>query len=607
MSEDSLAVVDLDRCKPHRCNYECANYCPPNRAGKHCITLRRDADEPEKLAGKPEQVRISEEICLGEKCGICVHKCPFDVIKIINLPSELDENPIHRYGENFFKLYGLPAPKPGKVTGILGPNGIGKTTAVRILSGGITPNLGDHESEADFSEVKENFRGTVLQDYLENLEEGEVSVAEKPQSIDKIPNKFHGRVGDLLSGVDERGVMDELLTRLSIEDLKDQPIDTLSGGELQRVVIVAALSREADFYFLDEVTPYLDISQRVAAARLIKEFSEEGKSVIVVEHDLAILDMISDDIHIVYGEPGVYGVFTGPKSTKRGINEYMEGYLENENIRIRPESISFSERSPQEFISDKIVVSYPEMSKNYSEGGFSLDVCEGDIYRNEVLGIVGPNGIGKTTFARLFTGHLEPDDGDVDLDLKVAYKPQYIDLDGALTVMDFLRSTAEDIGTSYWESEIAEPLKLDQIKEQDLNELSGGEQQRVAIAACLSKEADIYLFDEPSAHLDVEQRVLAIRAIRRHSENKKIPALVIDHDIYLIDMIADRLQVFEGVPGEYGNADRPLSMREGMNKFLKNLDITFRRDPDTGRPRINKPGSRKDREQKKIGEYYYVP
>ncbi|MFW6141681.1 MAG: ATP-binding cassette domain-containing protein, partial [Candidatus Saliniplasma sp.] len=254
MSEDSLAVVDLDRCKPHRCNYECANYCPPNRAGKPCITLRREADEPERLAGKPEQVRISEEICLGEKCGICVHKCPFDAIKIINLPSELDENPIHRYGENAFKLYGLPALKSGKVTGILGPNGIGKTTALRILSGDITPNLGYHEEEPDINEVKENFRGTVIQGHLERLKDGEISVAEKPQSIDKIPEKFHGRVGELLSGVDERGVMDELLTRLSVQDIKDQPIDTLSGGELQRTAMVAALSREADLYFLDEVT-----------------------------------------------------------------------------------------------------------------------------------------------------------------------------------------------------------------------------------------------------------------------------------------------------------------------------------------------------------------
>jgi len=181
-----------------------------------------------------------------------------------------------------------------------------------------------------------------------------------------------------------------------------------------------------------------------------------------------------------------------------------------------------------------------------------------------------------------------------------------IELEGTVTVMDHLQSIVEDLGTSYWESEIADPLRLDQIEEQELDDLSGGEKQRVAIAACLSAEPDMYLLDEPSAHLDSEQRFLAIKAIRRRSENKKIPALVIDHDIYLIDMIADRLQVFEGVPGEHGDAGRPLSMRDGMNKFLKDLGITFRRDPDTGRPRVNKPDSRKDREQKRIGEFYYT-
>jgi len=605
MTEESLAVVDLDRCQPERCNYECANYCPPNRAGKPCITLRKEADEPEKLAGKPEQVRISEEICLGEKCGICVHKCPFDAIKIINLASELDERPIHRYGENAFKLYGLPAPKSGKVIGVLGQNGIGKTTAFKILSGDIDPNLGDHEKPPEFEKVKENFRGTALQNFLEALGKGEVTVAQKPQSIDKIPKKFHGRVGELLAEVDERGVFDELMDRLSIQDLKRRRIDALSGGELQRVALVAALSREADFYFLDEITPYLDVGQRMKAARLIKEFSEEGRSVLVIEHDLAILDMIADDIHVLYGEPGVYGVVTTPKSTKRGINEYLEGYLENENMRIRSDSISFEEHSPRSFVSGETVVSYPEMVKQYGEGGFSLRIEKGEIYKSEVLGVVGPNGIGKTTFAELISGNLEPDEGGIDEDLEISYKPQYIELEGSLTVMEHLRDKAEDYGTSHWESEVAAPLQLDQIKEQELDDLSGGERQRVSIAACLSEEPDLYLLDEPSAHLDVEQRTLAIRTIRRHSESKGIPALVIDHDIYMIDLLADRIQVFEGSPGEHGVAGRPMNMRDGMNRFLKYLGVTFRRDPDTGRPRINKPGSRKDREQKSSGEYYY--
>ncbi|SFP47477.1 ATP-binding cassette, sub-family E, member 1, partial [Halolamina pelagica] len=114
-----------------------------------------------------------------------------------------------------------------------------------------------------------------------------------------------------------------------------------------------------------------------------------------------------------------------------------------------------------------------------------------------------------------------------------------------------------------------------------------------------------YLLDEPSAHLDVEQRVQATSAIRRYTENHDATAMVIDHDIYMIDLLSDRLMVFDGEPAQHGTARPAQEMRAGMNDFLADLEITFRRDERTGRPRINKPDSQKDREQKRAGEYYY--
>ncbi|MEF8976294.1 MAG: ribosome biogenesis/translation initiation ATPase RLI, partial [Halapricum sp.] len=324
MAEDSIAVVDLDRCQPDRCNYECMNFCPPNRTGKECIVKRGDAyDEDEPFEGGPDQVRISEEICLGESCGICVEKCPFDAIEIINLPQELTDDPIHRYGENAFSLYGLPAPGEGRVTGILGPNGIGKTTAVHILADELTPNLGEYNEEPSWDAVLDEYRGTALQDYLEALIDDEVTVSRKPQYVDKIPDQFDGTTRQLLERTDERGELNALIERVGIGPVVDQDIDTLSGGELQRVAIVAALARDADFYFLDEITPYLDIGQRMTAARIIQELAAEGdRSMLVVEHDLAILDLLADALHVAYGEPGAFGVITDPKSTKNGINEY---------------------------------------------------------------------------------------------------------------------------------------------------------------------------------------------------------------------------------------------------------------------------------------------
>jgi len=609
MADDSIAVVDLEQCQPDRCNYECVNFCPPNRSGKECIVERGDHyEEGDVYQGTDDQVWISEEICLGESCGICVEKCPFDAIQIINLPQELDDDPVHRYGENAFALYGLPAPEEGRVTGILGPNGIGKTTAVRILADELAPNLGDIGTEPDWDTILEAYRGTALQEYLEAMRDGDVTVARKPQYVDQIPDQFDGKTRDLLEQTNERGVLDELLDRLDIRPVVDQPIDTLSGGELQRVALAATLVRDADFYFLDEITPYLDISQRMTAARLVRELAEdEGRSMLVVEHDLAILDLLADAIHVAYGEPGAFGVITPPKAVKNGINEYLTGYLENENMRIRQTEIEFEEHAPRSASAGDVVVSYPELEKSYGEGEFSLSVEAGDIRENEVLGVVGPNGIGKSTFAKVLAGRLEPDEGTVKQSLDIAYKPQYIEIDQSIRVDAFLSSITDDFGSSYWNTEIAKPLQIEAVMDQHLTDLSGGERQRVAIAACLSKDADLYLLDEPSAHLDVEQRVMATSAIRRYAENHDATAMVIDHDIYMIDLLSDRLLVFDGEPAERGHAAPPQGMREGMNEFLSNLNITFRRDERTNRPRINKPGSQLDREQKSAGEYYYAP
>jgi len=603
MADDSIAVVDLERCQPDRCNYECKNFCPPNRTGKECITVRGE----DTVDGKPDQVRISEEICLGETCGICVEKCPFDAIEIINLPSELDDRPAHRYGENAFSLYGLPAPNQGQVTGVLGPNGIGKTTAVRILAGEMTPNLGEHATPPSFDEVMEEYRGTEQQTYLRRLDEGDLSVARKPQYVDEIPGRFDGRTRDLLEATDERGALDDLVERMEIGPVMDQSIDSLSGGELQRVAIIACLARDADFYFLDEITPYLDIGQRVTAARIIRDLAEEGdKSMLVVEHDLAILDLLADGLNVAYGEPGAYGVVTDPKSVRNGINEYLKGYLENENMRIRPNPIQFEEHAPRPVESGQVLAEYPDVEMSYGDGEFSLAVEGGAIRENEVLGIVGPNGIGKSTFAKLLAGELEPTGGALDFELDISYKPQYIDIAQPMRVDVFLQSITDQFGTSYWDTEIAQPLQLERIMEQNLEDLSGGERQRVAIAACLSEDAELYLLDEPSAHLDVEQRVQATRAIRRYAERQDATVMVIDHDIYMIDLLADRLQVFEGEPAAHGHATPPQEMRSGMNEFLSNLGVTFRRDERTKRPRVNKPGSQKDKQQRKDGEYYYA-
>ena len=586
-----IAILNKDRCQPRRCSHECEKYCPRVRTGDETIVFGDDG-----------KAVISEELCVG--CGICVNKCPFDAIMIIGLPEALTE-PTYRYGANGFALFGLPVPQVGKVTGILGPNGIGKSTAVQILSGTLVPNFG--EEKGDWDRVLEYYAGSALYDYFSDVVDGKVTVSQKPQYIDIIPKAFKGKTSALLEKTDDRGVLNDLVESLDLAHIIDRKISELSGGELQRVALAACMAKDADFYFFDEISPYLDIYQRINSAQLIQEIAKE-KAVLVVEHDLAILDMLADTVHVAYGQPGGYGVMTHPKGVRIGINQYLKGYLPEENVRIRPEAIKFEMHPPRTETDIETLVEYGDFSKKYGakgEGGFSLSTTGGSLKEGEVLGIVGPNGIGKTTFLKILAQEVEPDEGKVDVDIKIAYKPQYIKADMPVRVQDFLRGVTRRFDTSYYQAEIAKPLQLEPLYEKIVTDLSGGELQRVAIAACLSQEADLYILDEPSAHLDVEQRSLATKAIKRFAENSKKTAMVVDHDIYMIDMLSERLIVFEGEPAVYGEAHEPMGMQDGMNKFLANLGITFRRDEDTTRPRVNKVGSRLDREQKSKGEYYY--
>ncbi|OKY78876.1 MAG: Translation initiation factor RLI1 containing Fe-S and AAA+ ATPase domain [Candidatus Methanohalarchaeum thermophilum] len=585
-----IAVLDEEKCQPKKCSKECYNFCPRVRSGDETIKFERGRDKP----------IINEELCSG--CNICVRKCPFDAIKIINLPEELEENPVHRYGKNGFALYKLPIPIEESVTGILGSNGIGKTTAVNILAGELKPNLG-REEEPSWEEIIDRFSGSVLQRHFKKIHKDEIDVSYKPQYINHLPSVHEGEVNDLLESVDERNELDNITEFLGLRGILNRDIDVLSGGELQRVAIAACLSREADLYFLDEVTPYLDIYQRKRVAKLVKEISEE-KTILVVEHDLAILDLISENIHLAYGEPGGYGVLTKPKGTRRGINQYLEGFLPEENIRIRKDKIGFKNSTVINKEFGKTLGEYSSFEKRYED--FVLNVESGKLYEGETIGIVGPNAIGKSTMVKVFAGKSKPTSGKINLDLDISYKPQYIEADFEGKVETFLSTITDKFGSSYYKTRILKPLSLSNILGQKITDLSGGELQRVAIAACLSREADLYILDEPSAHLDVEQRALATKTIKRETSQANKTAMVVDHDIYMIDLLSDRLLVFEGEPGKKGKAKGPFKMKKGMNIFLRDLDITFRRDEDTNRPRINKAGSNLDRKQKKTNNYYYT-
>jgi ATP-binding cassette subfamily E protein 1 len=549
-------------------------------------------------------VTISEKLCSG--CGICVRKCPFEAISIVNLPDELEKDCSHRFSANSFKLFRLPTPSPGDVLGLLGQNGIGKTTTLKILSGEFKPNLGHYKNPPDWESIIQFYRGSTLQDYFQKMSQETLKISHKPQYVDKIPKAISGKVGELLEKVDERKIIPQLRDQLELAKIWDRPLEVLSGGELQRVAVAATLAREADVYLFDEPSSYLDVKQRLQVAKTIRTLKDLQKIIVVAEHDLAIIDYLSDQICVFYGEPAVYGIVSHVHGVRTGINIYLQGYIPDENMMFRKEAIKFHEKPPSSVTSPgEPLLKWNQMEKTFD--AFKLVVKPGEIRRGEIIGILGPNGIGKTTFVKILAGIEETDDKQKFGELKVSYKPQYISADYEGTVQELLMNVAKEEYTSSWyNTEILQPLRINVLLDRNVMELSGGELQKVAIAACLSRQSSLLLLDEPSAYLDVEERLNMAKTLRRVVEAHQTTAFVVEHDVVTQDFIADRLMVFNGTPGVEGTAHPPTTLRRGMNMFLKEMTVTFRRDSVSGRPRVNKEGSRLDLFQKEIGEYYYT-
>ncbi|CAG7952295.1 unnamed protein product [Penicillium salamii] len=593
-----IAIINSDKCKPKKCRQECKKACPVVRTGKLCI----EVDPTSKIAF------ISERLCIG--CGICPKKCPFGAIHIINLPTNLETQVTHRYSANSFKLHRLPMPRPGQVLGLVGTNGIGKSTALKILSGKLKPNLGRYENPPDWEEILKYFRGSDLQNYFTKVLEDNLKAVVKPQYVDQIPRAVKGPVQGVHDLIKARVALDnedEIMDVLELRQVADREIGHLSGGELQRFAIGLVCVQKADVYMFDEPSSYLDVKQRLAAARTIRSLLRPDDYVIVVEHDLSVLDYLSDFICVLYGRPAVYGVVTLPSSVREGINIFLDGHIPTENLRFRDESLTFRlAEAGEEFIADKDrAFSYPTMEKTM--GNFHLKVEAGKFTDSEIVVMMGENGTGKTTFCKMLAGALKPD-GTISVPkMSISMKPQKITpkFTGTVRQLFFKRIKTAFLSPQF-QTDVYKPLKMDDFIDQEVQNLSGGELQRVAIVLALGMPADIYLIDEPSAYLDSEQRIVAARVIKRFIMHTKKTAFIVEHDFIMATYLADRVIVFDGQPSVDARAQAPESLVGGCNRFLESLDVTFRRDPNSYRPRINKYNSQMDQEQKLAGNFYFL-
>ena len=568
-----VAVIKEDECEaPDNCNYICADVCPRVRQGaKETVYARENG-----------KAAITESLCIS--CGICVKRCPFDAIRIINLPDEMAKELTFQYDVNTFRTFNIATPIENKVVGLVGRNGIGKTTNINLISNELLPNFGNFNKKYSHDEIIKEFRGKDIQPYLTKLYNNDLNIAKKTQSFSQ-----SGKVKEIVRK-NRFGII--------AEDLMNREAETLSGGESQLVEIARVLDEEADVYIFDEPMNYLDINARINVATKIKE-SLLNKTVVVVEHDLVMLDYLTEFVQILYGSEANYGIASHIMPSRNGINTYLEGYLPTENVRFRDYSINIKKTLPP--VTNEPFISWPEFIVKLDD--FTLDTKGGKLYRGDVIGVLGENGIGKSTFMKALAGLIETSIGRLDLGIKIAYKPQIVKPFDML-VSDALLNMAPEYQNDMSITSALNKLGINRIINKNVKNLSGGELQKLAIMMTLMQKADIYLIDEPSANLDIEDRLECMNIISSFISSRSKCAIVVDHDLTFLDSTCPKSILFRGKKGINGMTDEIENTGKAINSFLKGIGVTIRRDKDSGRPRINQRGSRLDIEQKAAGNYF---
>ena len=185
----------------------------------------------------------------------------------------------------------------------------------------LIPNFGDYSKQGDKEKVLEYFRGKAIQQHFEDLRDNKTTIAYKIQKVEDIPKVYNKKIGELINGISkDKEYKAQVIKELELEKLLEKTPKEISGGELQRVAIASTLLKNANLYFFDEYSTFLDIKQRFRIAKILREKINEN-SMLMIEHDLAILDYLSDFVH-VFLDRNKHMVFLLTKTTKKGINNF---------------------------------------------------------------------------------------------------------------------------------------------------------------------------------------------------------------------------------------------------------------------------------------------
>lgn len=564
-----IAIVDRNLCNPGKCNLECMRVCPSNRLRKECTYLVDKKTGEKHVDFKYEYTREEKnrsvafiEPTLSGGCSICAKACPFHAIDVVNLPQAKEEELVFSYGRNAFSLYKLAIPKTG-IVAIVGENGCGKSTNLKLIAKKLTPQ------KFPTKEIKEYFEKTK-----------EADLVYKPQEISGFGEKR--TVKELLEKVDADGKLKKLSEVFDLDRIYKKELQMLSGGELQKVIVAASLMHDKEIYFLDEPFSFLDYVYRIRLINyLLEEFAQ--KKVLIVDHDISLLSYLCKQSYLMFGEVGAYGIVSQVYSTDRAINMFMEGFIAPENMRFRDEGIAYKHYG-NELHGKKLL----EIGKiEAKRGEFSVTNKSAiQINEGEIIGIAGKNGIGKSTLCREIFAKNEAN---------ASFKEQIL-------------TREKEIAGKYMEKRdifsdnYIRSMKLIKLEFYDIMKLSGGELQKLEIFKALNQDKKLYILDEPSNMLDVSARIVLSKMLRERV-GSGCAILVVDHDLEFLYNTVDRLIVMDGESGKHGMVDGIYGKEEGISKLMGEFDLSYRKDSETKRLKLNKKGSKKDVELKGMGKF----
>lgn len=517
------------------------------------------------------------------------------------------ENISKSYGEKIlFKdiTFGIGE---GERIGVIGVNGTGKSTFLKVLSGFDNPDEGrittannmhieylpqNPEFDEDSTVIKQIFKGNspvmkLVMEYEETLEELSINPQEE-----KLQNKLFSlnQKMDSMNAWQIESDAKAILTRLGISNFNER-VGNLSGGQRKRIALAGVLINPSDLIILDEPTNHIDSD----TVDWLEEYLNKRKgALLMITHDRYFLDRIANNIielsdGKLYRYSGNYSVFLEQKALREEQMQSSESKRQNllrrelEWIKRGAKARTTKQKARidrfEKLVEDKIEINNDRVEISSASTRLGKKVIElenisksfGDkkvinnfsyiVLRDDRIGIVGPNGMGKSTLMNIITGDVRADGGRIDIGetVKIGYYTQENrEMDENLRVIDYIKEAAEYVKTSNGDritaSQMLEKFLFPPyLQWTPISKLSGGEKRRLFLLRVLMGSPNVLILDEPTNDLDIE----TLSILEDYLESFSGAVIIVSHDRYFLDRTVDKIFAFEkeGVitqyPGNY--------------------------------------------------------